>query len=454
MIGASVFILLCGISSGFNMANMPSEEMIYDAIVAGAGPGGCACALFLARAGRQVLLVDKAAFPREKVCGDAVSGKSVGVMRELGLLKELDSPAHGVIKGVLFCSPSAKEVAVPFPNATGLEFAGYTLRRKQTDQILFEAASAEKNITIMQKFRVENVVKGEKGEVCGIEGTDGMAPPRTVEGGNFEVKENSSSKRIFHSRVVVGADGAGSAVSRSLGLPPIPPEHQFMAIRGYWRGVEDLSDNIELFFIDGVLPGYLWVFPMGDGTANVGLGILMSDLKKRSEHPNKILYNALSGYAPLARRFKPSLQEGQIGAWTIPNGSYKKQNAGDGWMLVGDAASLVDPFSGEGFGNAVSSGKFAAQAIDDAIKANAGSEPLPCASLAPYSERVEAELRPEMEMSYKLQQASRHRFLLNMFIGKAATKPEFRKIIVDMLANDEEKKKVQDPLFYLKLLLP
>ncbi len=434
---------------------MPSEEMIYDAIVVGAGPGGCACALFLARAGRQVLLVDKAAFPREKVCGDAVSGKSVGVMRELGLLKDLDAPAHGVIKGVLFGSPSGKEVVVPFPNAAGLDFAGYTLRRKQTDWILFEAAIAEKNITIMQKFNVDSVVKDEAGAICGIGGIDGMAPQKAEVGERFGANEEAgASKRTFHSRVVVGADGSGSAISRALGLPPVPPEHQFMAIRGYWRGVEGLSDNIELYFIDGVLPGYLWVFPMGDGTANVGLGILFSDMKKRKEHPNKILYNAISSYPSLARRFKPSLQEGQIGAWTIPNGSYKKRNAGSGWVLIGDAACLVDPFSGEGFGNAVSSGKFAAQTIDEAIKNNAGSEALKVQVLQAYSDKVDSILRPEMEMSYKLQQMSRHRFLLNRFIGKSATNPKFRQHIVDMLASDEEKKKAQSPLFLLELLLP
>ena len=465
------------------LADNPAEMdfCLYDAIVVGSGPAGSACAIFLARAGRKVLLLDKAEYPREKVCGDAISGKSIHVLRELGILPKLEAQAHGVINGLMMVSPDGKEVVVPFPKATGMGCAGYCLRRKQTDEALNEAAKAEKNITFVGPFSVQTLLRDGKNAVIGVKG-DGK-PAGMDDRGNAQ---NASSGE-YRARVVVGADGSGSVVSRSLGLAGVPPEHAFMAIRGYWRGVEGLSENIELFFIDEVLPGYLWVFPMGDGTANVGLGILNSDIKKRNEHPNKILLNALAKHPILSKRFANAKLEGNIGAWTIPNGSYKKQNSGDGWVLCGDAASLVDPFSGEGVGNALASGKLAAQAIDEALEkqmeeklngSGAGSpdEPdtappqggdgdssqsldadtwaLDASSLKPYSERIEKELRPELEMSYKLQRASRLRFLLNLFIGKAASKPEFRQMLVDMLANDKEKERVADPLFYLKLLLP
>lgn len=427
------------------MVNLPTEETLYDAIVVGAGPSGCAAALFLARAGRQVLLIDKATFPREKVCGDALSGKTIGVLRELGLLSGVEKNPHGVIQGVKFVSPKGQEVTVPFPHADGMECAGYTERRVQSDAALFSAASAQANISILQGFSVNALVRDGKGAVCGISGNEGKSDG---------ISAASGAARTFHARVVMGADGSGSVVARQLGLPPVPPEHLYMAIRGYWSNVTGLTDNIELFFIDGVLPGYFWIFPMETGMANVGLGILASDVKKRGAHPNKILEEAISKHPSLSARFAGAKREGSIGAWTIPNGSHKRQNFGEGWVLVGDAASLVDPFSGEGYGNALSSGKFAARAIDEAIRAKPGREPLAAADLASYSARVEKELRPEMMQSYQLQQASRSRFLLNLFIGKAATKPEMRQMVIDMLASDEEKKQVQNPLFYLKLLLP
>ncbi len=487
---------------------MPDEKSdaafnLYDAIIVGAGPAGSSCALFLSRAGRKVLLLDKAKYPREKVCGDAISGKSIAVLRELGILPRLEAQAHGVINGLMMVSPDGKEVVVPFPKAMGMECAGYCLRRKQTDAALNETVKQEKNVTLIERFAVQTLLRDGNGAVVGVKGNDAAKNAGGLSGAREDATADArtgdtlsrgaptdASCVEFRARVVVGADGAGSVVSRSLGLPGAPPEHAFMAIRGYWRGVEGLGDHIELFFIDEVLPGYLWVFPMGDGTANVGLGILNSDLKKKSEHPNKILLNALARHPALSKRFANATLEGGIGAWIIPNGSYKKPNSGPGWVLCGDAASLVDPFSGEGVGNALTSGKLAAQVIDEALERQmeeklAGSgaagtdakkaaeidenrdDPDPvqddeddeafvldAAALKPYSGRIEKELRPEMEMSYKLQRASRFRFLINMFIGKAASKPEFRQMLVDMLANDKEKEKVQDPLFYLKLLLP
>ncbi len=413
-------------------------EKTYDAIVVGAGPAGCSTALFLANTDHSVLLLDKSAFPREKVCGDAFSGKSIGVMRELGLLSQMEKHQHGIVRGVSMISPNGKCVTVPFPNADGMDFAGYTIRRAELDNIFFQAALQHKNIETIQKFQVQGLLKNEAGAVIGVEGT--------ASGG--------TEKKPYKTRVVVGADGAASAVSRILGLHASPVAHVYSAVRGYWKGVEGLTDSIELFFIDGVLPGYLWIFPLSEGMSNVGLGILSSDLQKGGKHPATVLTDAIANHPAIRDRFKCAKLEGKIGGWSIPNGSFKKQCYGDGWALVGDAASLVDPCSGEGVGNALSSGKFAAMAISKALSENKDAFPISAASLKRFSDEVDTQLRPEMENSYKLQRLSRFRFLLNLFIGKAATKPEARQMVINMLASDEEKKKVESPLFYLKMLLP
>ncbi len=410
----------------------------YDAIVVGAGPSGCSCALFLARAGRKVLLLEKASFPREKVCGDAFSGKSIGIARDLGLLDAIPLLPHGVVRGLRMVSPGGKTVDVPFPNAAGMEFAGYTVERRDVDNLLFKEASKDKNITILQNFAVGGLERDSSGAVCGISGTLSS--------------EKSRKGMGFRGRVVVGADGAASTVSRLVAQPTPPKEHIYSAVRGYWSGISGLSENIELYFIDGVLPGYLWIFPMAGGKANVGLGILSSDLKRK--HPATILQEAVSSHPSIAPRFANARLEGRIGGWAIPNGSYRKGNTGDGWVLVGDAASLVDPFSGEGVGNALSSGKYAAMAINSALESDKGDGPLPATSLSAYEENVSRFLRPDMANSHRLQRLSRHRFLLNLFIGRAADKPEVRQTLIDMLGSAEEKEKVVSPMFYLKLLLP
>jgi len=430
------FLLFAGISHLINMDSLAPQTHKFDVIIVGAGPAGSSCALFLAKAGRRVLLVDKAKFPREKICGDAVSGKSINIIRELGLLDELNATTHGIVEGVKLVAPNGKEVTVPFQKAIGMDCAGYCLPRSETDNILAQAAAKEKNITFIQNFNADQMIKNSQGAVIGIEGG---IPPKVEK---------------YYSRVVVGADGAASVVSRNAGLKGNPPEHNYMGIRGYYNEVEGLENNIELFFIDEVLPGYLWIFPLGRKRANVGLGILASDMKNRKIHPNNLLENAIRNSPKLKDRFTNSAREGKIGAWTIPLGSHKKQLHGEGWVLLGDAASLVDPFSGEGFGNAASSGKFAAQTIDSALKTVGEKEFLDSEALEPYAKKVETELYPEMETTYKLQRATRFKFMLNLFISKAADKLEFRQMIVDMLASNEQKKKVEDPLFYLRLLLP
>lgn len=419
---------------------VPIEGKKYDAIVVGAGPSGCSCALYLANAGREVLLLDRAQFPREKVCGDAFSGKSIGIARELGILPKIQKLPYGTVHSLTMISPSGKKVNVPFPNAAGMEFAGYTVERKEIDNLFFTAAKEHKRITAVENFIVDGLEKTFTGAVCGVRG--------------YALEREERREAKYFAKVVVGADGAASAVSRMVGQPNQPVEHVFSAIRGYYTGITGMTDGIELYFIDEVLPGYLWIFPMANGRANVGLGILSSDLVKRKMHPNKILEQAIAKNQSLAPRFANAKLEGRVGGWSIPNGSYKKKNTGNGWVLVGDAASLVDPFSGEGVGNALTSGKYAAQAIDGALSRLGEGEAIPAFAMEEYEGNVAKYLRPEMDNSYRLQKLCRIRFLLNLFLGKAADKPEVRQMLVDMLGSQEEKKKVVSPLFYLKLLLP
>ena len=150
------------------------EKTIYDAIVVGGGPSGCSAALFLAKDKRRVLLLDKAKFPREKVCGDAFSGKSVGVARELGVLSEIEGAHQGIVRGLIMVAPNGKKVNVPFRKGPGLEFAGYTVERRLVDNIFFSAARSESNITVRENFFATGLIRDDKGRVCGVSGRDSV----------------------------------------------------------------------------------------------------------------------------------------------------------------------------------------------------------------------------------------------------------------------------------------
>jgi len=119
-----------------------------------------------------VLLIDKARFPREKVCGDAFSGKSIGIARELGLIGEFGQHPHAIVRGLTMVAPNGKAVTVPFPNATGMDFAGYTIQRVRTDNIFLSAALLDANIFVRQNFNVTALIRDETGAVCGVSGTD------------------------------------------------------------------------------------------------------------------------------------------------------------------------------------------------------------------------------------------------------------------------------------------
>ncbi len=413
-----------------------SMEKAYDAIVVGAGPAGSSFAILLARKGWRVLLLEKASYPRDKVCGDAHSGKTIAVYREIGILEELKNYEYSKVKNLKMIAPNDSIVKVPFPNAKDMDCAGYVIRRFDADNVLFNQALKEDNIEVKQNFQVEGVINDENGNAIGVKGKD--------------LKTNNPEK--FFGRVIVGADGSSSVVANSLGLPPVPKEHTYIAVRGYWEGIKDLDDSIELYFTEMVLPGYLWVFPLGRDKANIGLGILNSDVQKRKVNPIKLLEEVLSNHKVLKEKMSDARKIGEIKGWSIPNGSYTRKSYGKSWILIGDAACLVDPFSGEGIGNAVTSAKFASEVLDRCLRKE--YEKIPESELAEYEMMLRKYMRHELETSYMIQRLSRHKFLLNMFLSKAKKKPEFRQLLIDMLANDETKKTVKSPLFYLKLLLP
>ncbi len=414
----------------------------FDVIVVGAGPGGSSAAAYLGRLGRSVLLLDKAQFPRDKTCGDALSGKSMRVIRELGLVKEVEKLPHGSITGVTFSSPNSTVVSIPFhpadPNREGGR--GYCIRRYNTDKLFFSAAKKTPNVTTMEKFQVNEVVM-EDGRAVGVKGID--------------LSDSKRSEKTFRAKVVVGSDGVNSVVARSVlgDKAKLDPAHSCDAVRAYYSGIKGMNSQIEIHFIKSVMPGYFWIFPLENGTANVGLGLLSKDLavKMKKDKTNLIamMNNIIANEPMFKARFADAKPLSPLTGWRLPFGSAHRQLAGYGWVLVGDAASLVDPFSGEGVGNATNSGRLAAQFIDEAIERNDVSR----LSLGRYEVAVWEELGRELSTSYRMQQLGRHSWLLDMVVSKAASKPAVRDLISASLSNEEAKKKFENPLTYLWLLL-
>ncbi len=319
------------------------DQPQYDALVVGAGPGGATAATFMARAGLKVLLVDKAVFPRDKVCGDALSGKTVDVLQRLGLIDTVEAAPNLVAWGITFSSPYGAEVDVQFRDpATATMHPGYVVAREEFDGLVVDAAKAA-GAEVWENVAVTGLVR------------DGAR----VTGATLK---REGVEQTVTARVVIGADGAYSVVARALGFEQLDERHYCAGLRQYWEGITNFHEHnlIELHFVDEAIPGYFWIFPMANNRANVGIGMLSSEIKKRDINLKQLLQRCIE-HPQFAERFKDARPLEKMRGYGLPLGSRPRPLSGEGWMLVGDAASLIDPFSGEGIGNAMISGEFAAK---------------------------------------------------------------------------------------------
>ena len=220
-----------------------------------------------------------------------------------------------------------------------------------------------------------------------------------------------------------------------------------VALRQYYEGIQGLTDQIELHYVDEVIPGYFWIFPLEEDYANVGIGMLHEHIKREKIDLKVALANVMKSQA-FSPRFEDAEPMEEPVGWNLPAGSKHRKNHGNGFMLLGDAAGLIDPFTGEGIGNAFYSAKFAVDAARAAIQAGDVSEK----SLSAYDETLWNEIGDELKVSSRLQKIGRSRTLLNLVIHKAERSQQIRDTIMGMMANEVPKKQLTNPLFYLKLL--
>ncbi len=211
-------------------------------------------------------------------------------------------------------------------------------------------------------------------------------------------------------------------------------------MRSFWSFI--------FYFLDEFLPGYLWVFPQTDGTANVGAGIRTDILKKRKLSLKQVMEKALVQNPHLAERFKNARPISGISAWNLPLGSKKIPLSGYRLLLTGDAASLIDPFTGEGVGNAMWSGFAAAEHIGKAMKAGR----FDASFNKQYDRFVYKKLWKELRNSTWIQKLINYPKLFNWVMNKVSANPDLQQSLIRMIDDLEERKKLTRISFYLRLL--
>jgi len=409
-----------------------AQSSTFDVIIVGAGPGGSACAWVLAQAGKKVALLDQATFPRDKICGDAISGKVLSVLKYMApeLLEILHQQEFlQPTEGIRFVAPNQVVLDIPLrssPSTGELPPPAYVSTRLDFDNFLFQKAKALPSVEAFEGFRVKDVNR-DSGQVTVSNGTQSLQAP-----------------------VVVGADGAQSRVARSLAKHKIKPYHHSAGVRLYVEGVTGFHPGkyLELHYLKSLLPGYFWIFPLPNGRANVGLGMLTADLQKRPVNLREQLLSAIHTHPQIAPRFKDAQVLDDVKGFGLPLGSLKRTISGDRFLLVGDAAGLVDPFTGEGIGNAMISGRIAAQHI----LAGWEEQAFDSASLQKYDEAVFHKLGQELQLSHKLQQLARRPWLFNWVTKRVSKSPSMQQLFTMMFDNLDLRSKLKSPSFYLKLL--
>jgi geranylgeranyl reductase family protein len=320
----------------------------YDAIVVGAGPGGSSAAYYLAVKGFNVLLLDKDVFPREKICGDGIAPRAVHSLYRLDLRDELEGRFKRT-SGIRFYATHGGLTEVRYPMGSLYPDHGYVVPRSELDHILLrkaESAGAE----VMLGCKVTGVLPVEGGRCPGI------------------AAEYNGERIEISGRYIVGADGPSSLVGKELGLLKDDPLYLGVSVRRYMAGVEGISDFLEIYPEDAIMPSCGWIFPVDDETANVGVGFMLYARRGRKINLNRVFEDFAHNTRHAAAKLRNARPLGRLRGALLRVGLGGAEARRANVLLVGDAASLTNPISGEGITYALESGRWAGETLAAALQ--------------------------------------------------------------------------------------
>ncbi len=334
-----------------------------DVIVVGAGPAGSATAFYLAQAGLDVLVLEKSTFPREKVCGDGLTPRAVRQLVQMGVpFPEEDGWIRN--RGLRIIGGGVR-LEMDWPDLTTYPGFGLVQPRRSFDETL--ARHAEKaGVRVLEGVTVTGPLLDDRtGRLTGVTARP-TAPARGAAGQPAE----EGSERAYRARIIVAADGNSSRLSVSMGLRKRDDRPLGVAVRTYYTSPRHDDDYLEswLELWDGerLLPGYGWIFGMGDGTSNVGLGLLNTSEAFANIDYRALLRRWLAGM-PAEWGYTEENRTAPVRGAALPMGFNRTPHYTRGLLLVGDAGGMVNPFNGEGIAYAMESGSIAARVIAQAL---------------------------------------------------------------------------------------
>jgi len=341
-------------------------EHVHDVVVIGAGPAGSSCAYWLADAGWDVIAVEKKVFPREKTCGDGLTPRAVRQLADMGLEGALaGSHRYTGLRAFGF----GQSIEMQWPEHPNFPDYGYTITRHDLDGLVAGRA-AEAGAALLQGTEVVDVVVDEAAA---------SASPLPALAGVMIKEKGATSPRMLKARYVVVADGSNSRIGRLLGTSRRRDLPLGMALRGYYRSERHddpfIESHLDIRDTEGnVVPGYGWIFPMGDGRVNVGVGLLSTEQRWKGVNTSTLM-DTFVDYAPKSWGLSPETSLGAPTGGKLPMGLSVGPRVGPNVVIAGDAGGAINPFNGEGIGYGYETGRLAAAALGHAMT-GAGSRAL------------------------------------------------------------------------------
>jgi geranylgeranyl reductase family protein len=383
-----------------------------DVVVVGAGPAGCAAAITLARAGREVVVVDKARFPREKCCGDGLTTTALRLLEDLGV-DPGTVPSWRHVDDVVLWSPAGRAHRFPLPR-TGGSFAAVARRRELDAALVVRARAA--GATVVEGTALTAVRQADDRVVL----TVGASGP-------------------IAARYAIGADGAWSPLRKLLGVTEPGYRGDWHAFRQYVTGVGPAAlRELHVLFERDILPGYFWAFPVGPDAANIGFGIRRTD--GRSVRAMKDLWPSLLDRPGIRALLGDDARpEGPHRAWPIPARAGQLALSTGRALFVGDAAAATDPLTGEGIGQALATGRWAAEALI------AAGPFRPDEAARHYAARVQEELVTDHWLAERLSRLLARPAVTEAVLALAGTGPWTRRNFARWLFEDYPRAVVGTP---------
>lgn len=389
--------------AGFNPVGGLAErtELKSDVVVVGAGPAGSAAAYFLARAGVDVLLLDKTSFPRDKTCGDGVSSRALAVLECMGL--------GPWVQGNGFVEPETMRLSAPngqfvtySPDPPEFSY-GRVIPRFQLDQALLARAVAA-GARLAERVKITGLEWLRSGKV------------------RLVGEEDGHTVRV-EARLVIAADGAFAPFTSTLGLIRHPPN--MLALRAYFEGVEGSPTLLEIHYERAILPGYGWIFPVSDGRANVGVGAYASEVRSRRLNLRDALHHFVTNNPCARARLGRARMVGPARGYPLRTGVGGTIPYTDNVLVAGEAASLVSPLTGEGIATALESGELAARHARRALEDGDCS----AVALAAYGRELHRRYGRDHRAARILRRLLSIPWVTNRIVRRAQHDPDFALLI-------------------------